>query len=214
MYSKQSQTILVVDNDLISYQIVQNCFFSDNVDVRWAKTAAQALAIDAHIRVILCAIPFVKTDSYDLVAQLGHKHPKAVIFMLPIAHTSYDTFQARNAGALGAFFKPLSFSKLESRLEEFLDISSSGDLERIYIPSQSEQIAKLISYQSSNREIEDIEDIVREVLPVVVEQLLRIQLQNNSILREIIEATVQETIDKELNTTLKKLLSTHTNTVP
>ena len=45
MLSDMSRDILVIDEDPITYQILQNCFFSKDVAVHWAKTAQQALAI-------------------------------------------------------------------------------------------------------------------------------------------------------------------------
>jgi len=206
MQALSSQTILVVDQDLISYQILQNCFFADKVEVLWAKTKQQAIDVNVEIGVILCAIPLLEDDPYDLVAELGHRHPNAAMFMLPSNYDTYDSFQARNAGALGAFFKPLSFASLESRLEEFLDVRARAELESVNVPASTEQVAKLISYQTTGPEIEDIESIVKEVLPVVVEKVLRIQLQHNSILREIVEREVQEAIEQEVGSTIQRLL--------
>ena len=206
MDSNFSRDILIVDEDPVSYQILQNCFFSKQVVVHWAKSKAQALDLSFDMGIILCSTPFQQEDAYELMAELGHRHPKAVMFMLPENYEAYDAFQARNSGALGAFFKPLSFSSLESRLEEFLGLSSTGTLEHVSIPSRSEQVAKLISYQTASPEIEDIESIVREVLPVVVEQVLRIQLQNNSILRDMVNKVVQDVVELELSTTIQQLL--------
>ena len=206
MLSDLSRDILVIDEDPITYQILQNCFFSKDVAVHWAKTAQQALSISIEMRVVLCATPFENEDSYELLADIGHRHPNAIMFMLPSSQDQYDAFQSRNAGAVGAFFKPLSFATLESRLEEFLGIQSLGSLDNVDIPSKSDQVAKLISYQTSSPEIQDIENIVREVLPVVVEKVLRVQLQHNSILREIVEREVQDVLATEVNASLRRMV--------
>ncbi len=199
---KFTRDILVVDEDYSIYEVINNCFIHDNVMVHWAKNKSQALNVKIDMNIILCATPLNGEDSYDLLADLGHRHPNAAMFMLPLDYSSYNAFNARNAGGLGAFFKPLRYASLESRLQEFLGYTTSGNLDQVSIPSRTEQIAKLISFQTSSPIVEDIEGIVREVLPVVVEQVLRIQLQNNSALREIIEREVHEALGKEIDSIL------------
>lgn len=189
-------TILLIDSDPFSYQMVQNCFPNTDVSVFWVREMEQAIGLGLQDVVVILA--HVRgEDDYELVADIKHSFPDSVLFVLT-AEDAYDFFLARNAGASGAFFTPLSAGVLQSRLEEFVYTQPKALLDGVYVPSSSEQIAKIISFSHVSPEAEDIEMLVQELLPLVVEQVLRLHLTNNTKIRSVLLDDIRRMVVEEI----------------
>ena len=142
-----SPAILVFDPDATSFQTVQKSFFNENVDVVWASPLGPE-----QVRALQCAIILYAvrtTEDYERAYEINRTFEDAVMFLLADQYF-YDAFEARNAGAVGAFFKPLHVSRIYERIVELLPNFSVdngvGTLDSIYIPSESERRAKVVSF--------------------------------------------------------------------
>lgn len=185
--------IVVIDPDPLSYQVVQNCFYYQAVDVVWIKTIGVLTGRPLGAKIILIAL--VGNRPYEFVADVSAYNPDAIIFVLSNDQNAYNSFEARNSGVVGAFFKPLHFDAVQSRLEEFLDVkdSNTGPLE---VPPLKERRANLLSFYRAAPQ--DIEDIVLESLPVLIEKILQLELQGNSTLKRMISEYVHEVVQEEM----------------
>ena len=188
-------TILVVDEDAVTYQLLQNCFaYENDIQIHWVCFARDAFGLQLPVRVVLIAV--YDDEDYENIADLKRFFPDAVFFVL-CQSMVYDAFLARNVGAIGAFMRPLSAAAIQSRLEEFLFEHPKPLLEQIFVPTRNEQGAKLISF-SPNVD-HDVEQMVREAVPVVVEQILRLELTHPTTLRNNLLLEIRKMIQEELH---------------
>lgn len=189
----RENSIVVVDSDPLSYQVVQNCFYYQAVDVIWVKKLGDISEIPAGAKIVLAVLDGDRP--YDFLADISDHHPDTVLFILSSDKEGYDSFEARNAGVVGAFFKPLHFDAVQSRLEEFLDLEDmiTGPME---IPALKERRASLLSFYRDTPQ--DIEEIVQESLPVLIEKILQLQLRGNTTLKRMLTEVVREVVHEEM----------------
>lgn len=189
----KTNSIVVIDSDPLSYQVVQNCFYYQAVDVFWVKNTGVMSEIPTDSKIILVVLE--GDNPYDFVADISDRHPDTIIFVLSNDKQNYDSFEARNSGVVGAFFKPLHFDAVQSRLEEFLELDEmiTGPLE---IPPLKERRASLLSFYRDTPQ--DIEEIVQESLPVLIEKILQLELSGNTKLKRMISEMVRETVHQEM----------------
>ena len=116
-------TILIVDFDLKSYQMVQKVF-NDNVNVVWGTILDFEQLDTIECSIILFSVQ--GTEDYERAYEMNRRFENAIMFLLAEQHL-YDAFEARNAGAVGAFFKPLHLSRIYDRIVELLPNSSNDD---------------------------------------------------------------------------------------
>ena len=183
-------TILIVDSDPNSYQMVQKVFFNDNVEVVWG-TILDAEQLDSiECSIILFAVQ--EAEDYEQAFEMNRRFGNAVMFLLAEQHL-YDAFEARNAGAVGAFFKPLHLSRIYERIVELLpdsDFDDLGVLDSLYVPTTSERRAKVVSFLPTSPIQDDLEAIVQDLLPLVVQQVLTIQLSTSTDLKRILHEEI------------------------
>lgn len=194
----KSLRIVVVDNSPLSFQQVQTSFLYENVEVIWMPKPSMVYGFRATIDVILIDVSNV--SDYDIVASIHQKHPSTAIFLLSESE-QYDAFEARNAGAIGAFLKPLSAGVIQNRLTELLPGLVPPNLDDVFVPTQAQQQAQLVSFAISSSHQNDLEAIVEELLPLVVEQVLRLQLAADTPFKQILTTEIRRIVELELQST-------------
>ena len=187
--------ILVVDDDPLTFQQVQHSFLYDNVEVVWMPDVSMVYGFRSKIDVMLMAITPVQT--YDAVASIHQKHSGAALFVLSEPN-EYDAFEARNAGAIGAFMKPLSAGVIQNRLAELLPGLIPPDLDDVYVPTSAQLQARIVSFAPSSGYQNDMEGIVEELLPLVVEQVLRLQLAADTPFKQLLTNEIKRIVQSEL----------------
>ena len=187
-----SPAILVFDIDPTPFQIVQKLFFNDTVDVFWASTLDHEQIKSVDCSIILYAVR--TEEDYERAYEMKRKFEDAVMFLLAEQH-SYDAFEARNVGAIGAFFKPLHASRIYERIIELLPEGTTendtGLLDALYVPSASARRAKVVSFLPTSPVQDDLEAIVEDLLPLVVQQVLTIQLSTSTEIKEILQTEIR-----------------------
>ena len=197
-------TVLVVDNDAHSYRVIQNAFIQDAVQVIWLSFADLAQTGLANIpQVDFLLVGVEAFDDYNRLFDLHQSQPNAIAFLLA-KPTAYDAFESRNSGAIGAFMKPLHGHKMYQRLIELMPNLQTKGVEDVYVPTSSHLDAKIFSFVSNSPIKEDVHSLVEEILPVVTEQLLRIQLLNHTKVREALLVDVRRIVQEELRQLLLK----------
>lgn len=192
-----SPAILVFDPDATSFQTVQKSFFNENVEVVWASPLEPKQIGALQCSIILYAVR--TTEDYERAYEINRIFEDAVMFLLADQYF-YDAFEARNAGAVGAFFKPLHVSRIYERIVELLPNSTIdngvGTLDSIYIPSRSERRAKVVSFLPTSPVQDDLEAIVEDLLPLVVQQVLTVQLAASTEIKSVLQAEIRNILQE------------------
>ena len=191
--------ILIFDIDPTSYQVLQHAFVSEQTDIRWISKSSEISMVPSNVAIVLYSVQ--RHEDYEKAYDL-HKHfPNAVLFLIA-EQNQYDAFEARNAGAVGVFVKPLNLMRVYERLIELLPESgtspSKGQLDDLFMPGENTRQAKLLSFMPSSPVQDDLEALVEDLLPLVVEQVLRIQLSTSTELRHQILGDIRGLIQEEL----------------
>lgn len=181
--------IVIFDEDPLSFQQVQRAFLHHDIQVLWGDGLEQS-----HFQNLECAVLLVSVtvfQDYERAYELHRYFPNAAMFLLS-KQDEYDAFEARNAGAVGSFFKPLNIGRIYERLIEILPGQVvDGSLDSLYIPAENTRRAKLVSFMPTSPLQDDLEAIVQDILPVVVEQVLRVQLSASTPLRNLIQEEIK-----------------------
>lgn len=193
--------ILIIDADPKSFLLLQTTFQGEQVQLYWVPEAAaltHSLPHDADVGIVLFGVE--DTLDYEIAFEIHQRFASAVMFILT-EQQHYDAFEARNVGAVGTFVKPLNVIHVYQRLIELLpdrSIDATGQLDSLSIPMGTERQAKLFSFVPSSPVQDDLEALVADLLPVVVEQVLQVQLSVPSPfqkrLQEYIQQAVQDAI--------------------
>ena len=187
-----SPAILVFDHEPTSFQIVQKLFFNDSVHVFWASTLEPVQLNSIDCSILLYAVR--NDQDYERAYEMKRKFENAIMFLLAEEHL-YDAFEARNVGAIGAFFKPLHASRIYERVVELLPEGAAendtGLLDALYVPNASARRAKVVSFLPTSPVQDDLEAIVEDLLPLVVQQVLTIQLSTSTEIKEILQTEVR-----------------------
>ena len=134
---------------------------------------------------------------YEQVVSVHRKHPSAALFLLSEPH-QYDAFEARNSGAIGAFLKPLSAGVIQNRLTELLPGLVPPNIEDVFVPNAHQTQAQLVSFAPNHTHQSDLEGIVEELLPMVVEHVLRLQMAAETPFKQQLRMEIQSLIVSEL----------------
>ena len=191
--------ILIFDTDPTSYQVLQHAFVSEQVDILWISDIADISIVSLNVEIVLCSVH--RHDDYEKAYDVHKCFPDAVLFLIA-EQNEYDAFEARNVGAVGVFVKPLNLMRVYERLIELLPEnsphSSKGQLDGLFIPGEHSRQAKLLSFMPSSPAQDDLEAIVEDLLPLVVEQVLRIQLSAATEVRQQMLGDIRRLIREEL----------------
>ena len=193
----QAPKILIVDSDPRTYQIVQKVFFNDQVDVVWGSILDHEQLDSIECSIILFAVQ--GADDYEQAFEMNRRFEKSVMFLLA-EQESYNAFEARNAGAVGAFFKPLHLSRIYDRIVELLPDSKNDDagvLDTLYVPTLSERRAKVVSFLPTSPIQDDLEAIVQDLLPLIVQQVLTVQLSTSTDLKRILHTEISKVLQQQ-----------------
>jgi len=196
-----SPCILIIDTDPKTFLLLQTTFQGEQVQLYWVPEVSslrQSLPNHADVGIVLFGVQ--QALDYETAYEIHHRFDSAVMFILT-EQQHYDAFEARNAGAVGTFVKPLNVVHVYQRLIELLpdtSIDATGQLDKLSMPVGTERQAKLLSFVPSSPVQDDLEALVADLLPVVVEQVLQVQLSVPSPfqkrLQEYIQQAVQEAI--------------------
>ena len=191
--------ILIFDTDPTSYQVLQHAFVSEQVDILWISNSSEISMVSLNVVIVLCSVH--RRDDYEKAYDVHKYFPEAVLFLIA-EQNEYDAFEARNIGAVGVFVKPLNLMRVYERLMELLPEgslnSSKGQLDGLYLPSENARQAKLLSFMPSSPVQDDLEALVEDLLPLVVEQVFRIQLSTSTELRHQMLSDIRGLIKEEL----------------
>lgn len=191
--------ILIFDTDPTSYQVLQHAFVSEQVDILWISNISEISMISLTVAIVLCSVH--RHEDYEKAYDVHKSFPDAVLFLMA-EQDDYDAFEARNAGAVGVFVKPLNLMRVYERLIELLPEnglnSSKGQLDDLFIPGENSRQAKLLSFMPSSPVQDDLEALVEDLLPLVVEQVLRIQLSTSTEVRQQMLGDIRRLIQEEL----------------
>ena len=181
----------------MSYQMVQKVFFNDNVNVVWGTILDSEQLTTIECSIILFSVQ--QAEDYEQAFEMNRRFENAVMFLLAEQHF-YDAFEARNAGAVGAFFKPLHLSRIYDRIVELLPDSThddTGTLDSLYIPAPSERRAKVVSFLPTSPVQDDLEAIVKDLLPLVVQQVLTVQLSTSTDLKHLLQEEIRTVLHQQ-----------------
>ena len=193
--------IVVLDDDPVSYQVVQHCFLYEMVDVLWFKSSEELISLQQPIDVVLYSIS--ETNDYENAARILVKHPKTILFILSKIN-DYDAFEARNAGAIGAFIKPLSAGVIQTRLEELLPGLARPSIDDVFVPTVRGPQSHLVSFTPISPIQTDLESLVEELLPVVVEQVIRVQISSSTPFRNLLRDEIHQVVMESVHELNKK----------
>ena len=193
-----STAIVVFDHDPTSFQMVQKAFFHEHIKVFWASTFAPEQLNSIDCSIILYAVH--TNEDYEQAFEMNRRFDDAVMFLLAEQHF-YDAFEARNAGAVGAFFKPLHVSRIYERIVELLPAFTmdhdAGMLDSLYIPKASGRRAKVVSFLPTSPVQDDLEAIVADLLPLVVQQVLTIQLSTSTEIKSVLQTEIRNILQQQ-----------------
>ncbi len=193
-----SPAIVVFDLDAASFQAVQKAFFNERIEVLWASTLDPEQLDSVNCSILLYAVH--TNEDYELAYEMNRRFEDAVMFLLADQHF-YDAFEARNAGAVGAFFKPLHISRIYERivelLPEFTAEHDAGVLDSLYVPNAAGRRAKVVSFLPTSPVQDDLEAIVADLLPLVVQQVLTIQLSTSTEIKSVLQTEIRNILQQQ-----------------
>ena len=185
--------IVIFDADPVTFQQVQRAFLNHNVQILWGDGLELSNLQNFECALLLVAVSAV--EDYEKAYEIHRGFPNAAMFLLA-NQAEYDAFEARNAGAVGSFFKPLNIGRMYDRLVEILpDQDSDGSLDSLYVPTENVRRAKLVSFMPTSPLQDDLEAIIQDILPVVVEQVLRVQFSAATPLRKLLQEEIASIVD-------------------
>lgn len=185
--------IVIFDEDPVTFQQVQRAFLHQNVQILWGDGLELSNLQNFECALLLVAVS--AEEDYEKAYEIHRGFPNAAMFLLA-NQTEYDAFEARNAGAVGSFFKPLNVGRMYERLVEILpEQENDGSLDSLYVPTENVRRAKLVSFMPTSPLQDDLEAIIQDILPVVVEQVLRVQFSAATPLRKLLQEEIASIVD-------------------
>ncbi len=194
----QRPLVLIIDEDPQSYHALQSALGSQSVEVLWSTSPSTLPILSREVSIVLYGVS--QHTDYEIAFDVHKRFEQAPFFIVAEQHL-VDAFEARNAGAVGTFVKPLRVVHLHKRLIELLPqqvTAVQGQLDDVYIPQSHHRQAKLLSFLPSTPVQDDLEALVEELLPLVVEQVLRIQLSAQTQVRRQLQDDIRTLIREEL----------------
>ena len=108
-----SPAIVVFGLDSNSFPDCPKNLFNHSVEVIWASTLDREQLNSINCSILLYAVQ--TSEDYERAYEMNRIFEDAIMFLIAEQH-SYDAFEARNIGAVGAFFKPLHISRIYERI--------------------------------------------------------------------------------------------------
>ena len=196
------------------------------IQARDAVEAEQKI-VGADLALVLSCTSLPRGNGYDLAKALRGRHPNAVIYLLAGGFEVYNADRARDAGVAGQIPKPFSAGYLRAHVDQVLGgvaraaVAASSTLSLPGIPLTvdpepsdayrppvgDERVASFLprDYQQLPLVRVDpdvvgpaIEKAIAEVLPEVVEIILRRALAVSSTFRDLVEVAVDEAVRAQL----------------
>ena len=195
-----SAVLLVVDSDPHTEQIIRRTYSATRVSIVFARTPREALDYFKPVSVVLCAQHIGEFDGYKLVGSISEAHPTAAIFIMSDGPGLYDPAKGRLAGAIGSLMKPLTEQQLHLRLDEFL---TQDSIVNPMVPAMQDRLARLVRYTDGVVDHDNVESIIRELLPTVVEKVLLVQMAHNPHFKRMLERITREVVSEAVSQTLQ-----------
>ena len=232
-----SKTVLVVDPNPMTHRKADEAFRGSSCVVLHARDAveAQASAAQHTIDVVLSAVGLPAGSGYELSRTLRERHPAALIYLLTGGFEVFNHDLARDCGVDGPIRRPFSPSALRVLLEDAIGpfaaadgpVSlAAGDLSSLDSgavtaplrppPPAEERLATFLP--RDYRELEPVsvdpevvmpalERAILEVLPEVVEGVLRTALTSSESFRELVVAAVDEQVRQQVPDLVQRIAS-------
>ena len=195
-----SAVLLVVDSDPMTEQVIRRTYSSTRVSIVFARTPREALDYFKPVSVVLCAQHIGEFDGYKLAGAISESHPSAALFIVSPGAGLYDPAKGRLAGAIGSLTKPLTEQQLHLRLDEFL---TQGSIVNPMVPAMQDRLARLVRYSDGLIDQDNVESLIRELLPPVVEKVLLVQMAHNPHFKSMLERIVREVVSKAVSEKLQ-----------
>ena len=208
--------ILVVDSKPSTRAKVQSALAGVPVQVLSAVRLSEVEAhlLDGPISVFFCAATLPDESGYTLAKQIRGLCPDASIFLMAGGFEVYDAARATEAGVTARLPLPLSDAGVLACLEAALGPLSAvaSGAASVAPPSPlggEERWAQFVpgDIDVSSSETQDLselrpalEALVVELLPEVVEGVVRHTLDRSSTLRDLVAAVVEEAVREQLPT--------------
>ena len=206
--------ILVVDSKPSTRAKVQSALTGVPVEVLSAVrlTEIEAFLLDGPISVFFCAATLPDESGYTLAKQIRGLCPDASIFLMAGGFEVYDAVRAADAGVTARLPLPLSDAGVLACLEAALGPVSavrSGAASVAPPPplGPEERWARFVPGDLDGSEPEDLdtanlrpalEALVVELLPEVVEGVVRHTLDRSSTLRDLVASAVEDAVREQL----------------
>ena len=216
--------VLVVDPNPLTHRRVNEALGESGLTILIARDAVEAeqKSKDKAISLVLASAVLPRGNGYDLARSVRARCPEAVVWLLTGGFEVYNPARAAEAGVTGQITKPFSAETLREQVGSSLRPSAGGrggsDAEdlpveitldaaedgRAYAPPVSgERIATFLPRDYGEVPLVAVdpqvigpalERAILEVLPEVVDVVLRRVLQSSSSFRDLVEGAVDEAV--------------------
>jgi CheY-like chemotaxis protein len=221
--------VLVVDSNPQTARRVEDVLEGSAYGVAVARDASEAatLAEAQEVAVVLTSISMPRGNGYELVRAIRERHPSAIGFLLTGGFEVINRNRAESAGVHGQISRPVSLEALRSALEPVLGSLDGVRSAVVEAPpaappppdwrptTSNERVATFLPRDkvSAPRVSVDpavvgpaMEAAILEVLPEVVEALLRRSLDSSTAFRSMVETAVDEVVRERLPAMLTGLV--------
>lgn len=229
--------ILVVDPNPLTHRRVAEAFADLRVEILSARDAqdAEQRARDLPIAVLLASTVLPRGNGYDLARALRAANPEIATWLLSGGFEVYNPDRAHDAGVNGNIPKPFSSALLRVTVASALGLGRPGGVEargadepaelpvevldaaQPYAPPTSaERIATFLPRDYAQIPLVRVdptvvgpamERAILEVLPEVVEIVLRRALMTSSSFRDLVETAVDEAVRAQLPALAERLVA-------
>ncbi|MDA3780650.1 MAG: response regulator [Bacteroidales bacterium] len=122
--NKTNNKIIVVDDDEISYILINEIFLSSNVNILWAKDAKEAITLykenQKDISLIIMDIQLPKISGYEATKILKKYDSNITIIAITAFERKYSYTDSINAGCNDFISKPINPYSFKRTIEKHL----------------------------------------------------------------------------------------------
>ncbi len=229
--------ILVVDPNPLTHRRVVEALSDLRHEIVQARDAQEATTKAASQAVILTLASAVlpKGNGYDLARSLRAKHPGAPVYLLSGGFEVYNADRAKDAGVAGHFAKPINAAALRAEVAPLLSAKSLESAsaapedgpEEVQVepvetvtsyapPTTGERLATFLPRDYAQVPLVRVdpavvgpamERAILEVLPEVVEVVLRRALHSSQSFRDLVETAVDDAVRAQLPALAERLVA-------